>query len=424
MSGRTAAILVVILGALVAAVVLTTPRAGGPNAERVVPLVGVPASQIGAVRVTDAAGDAVFVGQDPKWDGWLVETWDGDVVVGSWPASGTTVSAGMRVLANARLWSGQRHGLAERSEVVILDQNREVVREFGMSSVALGGRVPVLTSDDEWGTIERELANFLSLDSLLAWRDPAVLPGLDASAVTISIDREGDLLALRRVGTSWAVELPVVEPVDGARVQELIDGLVAARSERFVEGKPEQDIVTLMVEAGPSGDRRRYTAIIDTGSLVADVMLFKTDGETTTEVARASMRVPEEFAGLLDLDVTDVVSRRSVATPASEVAGITLEWSDREIARTSSGWASSEDESTAESWLDLLTRRDADEVALSAGDAEGVGTIGLAGFGDLAMGSLRVRAGGGMLWVARDRVWRGYRVGEDDLVRLGVVAPE
>ena len=289
-----------------------------------------------------------------------------------------------------------------------------------MSSVALGGRVPVLTSEGEWGTIERELANFLSLDSLLAWRDSAVLPGLDAGAVTISIDRGGDLLSLRRVGSAWALELPVIEPADGTRVQELLDGLVGARSERFVDDKPESEIVTLMVEAGPSGDRRRYTAVIDTSSLVADVMLFKTDGETTTEVARASMRVSAAFAGLLDIDVVDVVSRRSVATPASEVAGMTLTWSGRELARTSSGWASSEDESTAESWLDLLTKRDADAVEMSAGEAEDVGVIELAGFGDLAMGSVRVRVGEGMLWVAKDRVWRGYRAGEDDLMRLGV----
>ena len=420
MNGRTAAILVVILVALIAAVVLTSPKAGGTGVGRVVPLVEVPASQIGGLRVADAAGDAVIVMQDSRWDGWMVVTMDSDEVMNSWPASAATVSAGMRVLANARLWHGQRHGLAERSEVVILDQKNEVVREFGMSSVALGGRVPVLTSDDEWGTIERELANFLSLESLLAWRESAVLPGLDAGAVTISIDREGDLLSLRRVGSSWGVELPVVEPADGTRVQEILDGLVAARSERFVEDKPEREIVTLMVEAGPSGDRRRYTAVIDTSSLVADVMLFKTDGETTTQVARASMRVPAEFVALLDLDVTDVVSRVSVSTPASEVAALTLGWSGRELARTSSGWATSEDESAAESWLDLLTKRVADEVALSAGDAEEVGTIELAGFGDLAMGSLRVGVGDGMLWVARDRVWRGYRAQDDDLVRLGV----
>jgi hypothetical protein len=419
MNGRTAAILVVILGALVAAVILTTPRAGGPGVGRVVRLIGVPASQIGGLRVTDAAGD-VFVGQDPRWDGWFVETRDGDVAISSWPASGTTVSAGMRVLANARFWHGQRHGLAERSDVLILDQKNELIQEFGMSSVALGGRVPVMTSEGEWGTIERELANFLSMESLLAWRDSAVLPGLDAGAVTISIDREGDLLSLRRVGSSWGVELPVVEPADGPRVQEILDGLVAARSERFVEDKPEREIVTLMVEAGPSGERRRYTAVIDTSSLVADVMLFKTDGETTTQVARASIRVPAEFVALLDLDVTDVVSRVSVSTPASEVAALTLGWSDRELARTSSGWATSEDESAAESWLDLLTKRVADEVALSAGEAEEVGTIELAGFGDLAMGSLRVGVGDGMLWVARDRVWRGYRAQDDDLVRLGV----
>ncbi len=413
----------VILGALVAAVILTTPGAGGPGVGRVVPLVGVPASQIGGVSVTDAEGHTVTVAADPAWDGWLVREEREGAEDSVWFVSEATRSAGVRVLGNATYSTAPRQTLhaSDRTEVTIrsLEGRRLVVFGYNQNH-ALGGKVPARVIPQTDAQIERELANFLSLDSLLAWRDSAVLPGLDAGAVTISIDRGGDLLSLRRVGSAWGVELPVIEPADGARVQELLDGLVGARSERFVDDKPESEIVTLMVEAGPSGDRRRYTAVIDTGSLVADVMLFKTDGETTSEVARASMRVSAAFAGLLDIDVVDVVSRRSVATPASEVAGMTLTWSGRELARTSSGWASSEDESMAESWLDLLTKRDADAVEMSAGEAEDVGAIELAGFGDLAMGSVRVRVSEGMLWVAKDRVWRGYRAGEDDLVRLGV----
>ncbi|MFI4892503.1 MAG: hypothetical protein ACIAQ0_03575 [Phycisphaerales bacterium JB058] len=423
MNGRTAAILVVILVALIAAVVLTSPKAGGTGVGRVVPLVDVPASQIGGVSVTDAEGHTVTVSGDPAWDGWMVREEREGAEESVWPASETTRSAGVRVLGNATYSTAPRQTLhaSDRTEVTIRSVEGRRLVVFGYNqNHALGGKVPAWVIPQTDAQIERELANFLSLESLLAWRDSAVLPGLDAGAVTISIDREGDLLSLRRVGSSWGVELPVVEPADGTRVQEILDGLVAARSERFVEDKPEREIVTLMVEAGPSGDRRRYTAVIDTSSLVADVMLFKTDGETTSQVARASMRVPAEFVALLDLDVTDVVSRVSVSTPASEVAALTLGWSGRELARTSSGWATSEDESAAESWLDLLTKRVADEVALSAGEAEEVGTIELAGFGDLVMGSLRVGVGDGMLWVARDRVWRGYRAQDDDLVRLGV----
>lgn len=422
MNGRTAAILVVILGALVAAVILTTPGAGGPGVGRVVPLVGVPASQIGEIGSTDGTL-VVRIVPRPDWGGWVLSQSfadDTNASAHSWPVSETTRAAGVRVLANATL-RVERNDPAEHPRgVTILSLNRGVLCALSFDDQALGGRVAASVLGGERGTIERELANFLSMESLLAWRDSAVLPGLDASAVTISIDRGGDLLSLRRVGSAWALELPVIEPADGTLVQELLDGLVGARSERFVDDKPESEIVTLMVEAGPSGDRRRYTAVIDTGSLVADVMLFKTDGETTTEVARASMRVSAAFAALLDIDVVDVVSRRSVATPASEVAGMTLTWSGRELARTSSGWASSEDESMAESWLDLLTKRDADAVEMSTGEAEDIGVIELAGFGNLAMGSFRVRVGEGMLWVAKDRVWRGYRADEDDFERLGV----
>lgn len=416
-----AAILVVILGALVAAVVLTTPRAGGPSAGRVVPLVGVPASQIGGVTVTDAEGHAVTVASDPAWSGWLVREERDEARQIAWPASETTRSAGVRVLANARVALGQKHHFVGNDTVLVSDlEGNQLAELYVFKEQVLGGRVPAILIPQNYGAVDRDLANFLSPESLLAWRDSAVLPALDASAVTISVDRSGDLLALRRVGAKWAVELPVNEPADAVKVQTLIDGLVAARSEGFIEDKPKSDIVTLMVDAGPSADRRRYTAVIDTGSLVADVMLFKIDGETTTEVARASVRVSAEFAALLDIDVTEIVSAQAIGTPASEVAALTLGWRDREIARRSSGWASAEDETTGKAWLDLLTQREASEVALSAGEAEGIGTIELRGFGDLAMGSVHVRAGGGMIWVARDRVWRGYPLTESDRQALAL----
>ena len=106
MNGRTAAILVVILGALVAAVILTTPGAGGPGVGRVVPLVGVPASQIGGVSVTDAEGHTVTVAADPAWDGWLVREEREGAEESAWPASEATRSAGVRVLSNSTVTLG------------------------------------------------------------------------------------------------------------------------------------------------------------------------------------------------------------------------------------------------------------------------------------------------------------------------------
>ncbi|MFI4872197.1 MAG: hypothetical protein ACIARQ_10340, partial [Phycisphaerales bacterium JB061] len=87
MNGRTAAILVVILVALIAAVVLTSPKAGGTGVGRVVPLVEVPASQIGGVSVTDAEGHTVTVAGDPSWDGWMVSEEREGAEESVWPAS-------------------------------------------------------------------------------------------------------------------------------------------------------------------------------------------------------------------------------------------------------------------------------------------------------------------------------------------------
>jgi len=422
MNGRTAAILVGILALLAAMVVVTAPGSGGPSAGREVALVGVPASQIGEIQATDGHR-VVRIVQTPGWGGRVLteSLAERSELPGKvWPVSETTRSAGVRVLANAAMRVERSKTTEFTKGANILDLEGNVICALSMDDRALAGRVQAYVLGGERGTIDRELANFLSPESLLAWRDPALLPGLDAGVVSLSIDRKGDLLAVRRVGANWSVELPVNEPADSAKVQGLIETLIGARSQRFVDAMPTSGIVTVVVESGASGDRRRYTAMIDTNTLVADVTLDKVEGEKVTQVARAQVEVSPELVTALDVSATDFVSRRSITLPASEVAALTLGWNNRTLARTSEGWASAEDETLALAWLELLTKREADEVALSAGGARGVGSIELTGFGDLAMGRVQVRVDDEMVWVARDRVWRGYRVGEDDRKALGI----
>jgi len=425
MSGRTAAVLVGILAVLVALVALTTPRADRPGPAAVVRLVDVPASQIGEIEATDGVR-AVRIESAAGFGGWMVtesRAESGKAPGKSWPVSEATRSAGLRVLANAEMRVENSKTTEFTKRVNILDLDRNVICTLSMDDLVLAGRVQASVQGGEKGTIERELANFLSLDSLLAWRDPAVLPGLDASVVSVLVERGGEVVALRRVGANWALERPVQEPADGARVQALIDGLVAAKSERFIDelgGEERSEGVWVVVEAGASGDRRRYEMTLDAEGLSAEVALSKVGSGGATEVARGAMQVPVEFVALLDVGVEDLVSRRTVATPASEVAAVTLSWSGREVARTSTGWASAEDQSLGTAWLDLLTSRDADEISLAEPGAEAIGEIALRGFGALAMGAVRVRAGDGVVWLARDRVWRGYRMGWRERQSLGL----
>lgn len=425
MSGRTAAVLVGILAVLVALVALTTPRADRPGTAAAVRLVDVPASQIGEIRATDGTR-VVRIEPASGFGGWMVtesRAESGDAPGTGWPVSETTRSAGARVLANAVMRIERSNAASFTNTVNVLDLDGNVLCVLSMDDRALAGRVQASVLGGEKGTIERELAGFLSPESLLAWRDPAVMPGLDGGVVSVLVERGGEVVALRRVGASWALERPVQEPADGARVQALIDGLVAARSERFLEafgGEERGEGVWVVVEAGGSGERRRYELTLDAEGLAAEVALSKVGAGGVKEAARGAMRVPVEFVALLDVGVEELVSRRAVATPASEVAGVTLSWSGREVARTSAGWASAEDQSLGTAWLDLLTSRDADEISLAEPGAEGVGEVGLRGFGSLAMGSVRVRAGEGVVWLARDRVWRGYRMGWRERQSLGL----
>lgn len=425
MSGRTAAVLVGILAVLVALVALTTPRADRPGPAAVVRLVGVPASQIGEIQATDGVR-TVRIERGAGFGGWMVtesRAESGGAPGKSWPVSEATRSAGLRVLANSELHVERSHASEITSTVNVLDLDGKVLCVLSMDNRALAGRVRASVLGGENGSIDRELANFLSMDSLLAWRDPAVMPGLDAGVVSVLVERGGEVVALRRVGTSWALERPVQEPADGARVQALIDGLVAARSERFLDafgGEERGEGVWVVVEAGASGERRRYEMTLDAEGLAAEVALSKVGSGGATEVARGAMQVPVGFVAVLDVGVEELVSRRAVATPASEVAAVTLSWSGREVARTSAGWASAEDQALGAAWLDLLTSREADEISLAEPGAEGVGEVGLRGFGALAMGAVRVRAGEGVVWLARERVWRGYRMDWRERQSLGL----
>lgn len=416
-----AAILVGVLAVLAVVVLMTSPGSGAPVAGQMVPLVAVPASQIGGVTVTDADGLAVTVENDPAWGAWVVREERDGGEGSAWPASETTRSAGVRVLANARVTLGQKHRLHGPHTVSIVDQAGEQIGGLLVfKEQVLGGRVPVVLLPERSGTIERELASFLSPESLLGWRDQTLLPGLDAGAVALSIARGDETLSLRRVGSAWTIESPVRESADAAAVRGLIERLISARSQRFVGVPPENGDLTLRVESGPSGDRRVYSAAVDTGSLVCEVRLGRAVGEETTPIARAWVQVAPDLSALLDIGVTDLVSRRSTPTPASEVAALSLSWSGRELARTSSGWATPEDAAAASAWLDVLTSREADDIALAPGDGDEIGTITLRGFGDLAMGTYQIRADTTAVWVAQSRVWRGYRLSEGELARLGV----
>lgn len=415
MNGRTAAILVGILALLSVLVVLTTPNASAPMAGQDIALLNVPPSQIGAIRVTDGSR-AVAIEKGDLWGGWFVtqsNEGEGDRTAQRWPASEATVSAGVRVLANAVMRREQTAPPESQRTVVVEDTEGNQLASLTMGDQSLGGRVSATMLGGQSGTIERELASFLSPDSLLGWRDTALLPGLDAGVVALSIAREGETLSLRRVGSAWSLESPVREPADTPAVQALIEKLILSRSERFVDTPVAEGALTLVVESGATGDRRRYTARLDPGASICEVTLEGTKGGVMEQIAQARHAVSADVGLALDIAVTDLVSKRSIPTPASEVAALTLSWDNAEprvLQRTSEGWTSREDKNIAEAWLTVLTSAGPSSITLSTPEANPYGVIKLTGFGDLDMGSCQVRIDHSTVWIARDKVWRAYKL--------------
>lgn len=430
MSGRVVAILLCVLVLLFGAVVLTKPKgpanAVGGTATR---LVDAPPSQIGRIEVREQTGEFVRVGASESWPGWLVEWGTGDAPEGAWPASETTRVSGARILSTTFMHDGPEADLRDASELVIFGTDGSVLQALDVGSTPLAGQLPVrVAGTKKWQAVGREIGDFLKTDALLMWRDPAALPGLDASAVSIALGHNDEVtLRLRRVGNSWSLDYPVRASADQDAVLGLLEALIGMRSAQFANGTVGDDMLTVTIDMPASNDvgTRQYVMLLDAESGIGDVMLSTKGDEGTNQIARATLELSSSDTGLLtEIEATEFISKTVLQVPASEIAAFTMRIENESVERTSSrsggGWESTGIHGHEESWCALLTTRTADTIQIGDVESQPFCTLTAEQFGGLTLGTFRLAASAETLWIIEDTIWRGFTLSDQELEELGI----
>lgn len=420
MSGRNVIILVVVLALLGVVLVVTRPEGAKPDrASAVRAIVEAPPSRIGSIEVQGPGGEGVRLAPSTGWGGWLL-TWNEGEQQSSWPVSESTRIAGSRILSTSMFRPGSSP--ADRANrVVIRDTDGSVLTEMEVGTRSLAGLTPArLTGEESWRAVERQVADFLKAEALLAWRSPHVFPGLDANASQIRVVREGKPdVVLKRVGTTWSLTEPVNASANGAAVQSLLEGLVGLRMVSFVRDAVADTSWSIEIES-PSAESssKRYRLEGDSTFGTGRASLGIGERGLLEPVVSAAVELPEDAENLLGIEPASLISRRSLAVPASEVLSIrALDVADGEpdweSTRGPDGWEESAP-GRGEAWAQLLTSIPADAVVVGELGNEPLLWLEVDRFGGLSLGRFAfaveedVETGATMYWLGQSGVWRGY----------------
>lgn len=222
--------------------------------------------------------------------------------------------------------------------------------------------------------------------SLLAWRDSAVCPGIDAGVKSVVLETTGmPRLVLRRIGGRWGLTEPVVAPADGEAVAALLGSIASAGFVRF-GGEPSEARATLTI--GTEGDplaptRGWWVSVASDGAAAARLL----DPEADVSIAGV---VPESAVTWMDTTAERLVSRVAVDAPASDVAALVVHRPGgvERVERTGRGWSARAE--GADALLGLLCASPANGVRIAATPAAAGITLGLERFGGLPIRSFGV----------------------------------
>ncbi len=376
---RTVGILASVFVALLALVVIDQTPAGRGDAG-VLRIADARPSEI--VRIeSSGGGGSVVLERGPS--GWVVRR--GETV---WPVDERRLNAGLRLLTSAVAESADPGSIDAEVECRVWTASGSTTLRIG--SETLSGK-RAATIDGRPARIDSDVAELLWPSSLGAWASPVAFPGLDAAVNRIEVrPPEGGSFELARVGQRWGVRSPVVTPADSARVGEFI-GALSLATVTHIEGPVPTTEPVLSIEA--SSQTGSWSLALDAEGR-GESLASSGDRRFLSTV-----NVGRESVASLATDVTGLLSRTAIDLPASDISVMRIVSSDgvagAVFERSGRGWGG--DAALADALLDLLTRIEADAVALGEADL-GASTLALERFGGLPVPGLA-------LWVDDDAVW-------------------
>lgn len=292
-------------------------------------------------------------------DEWLVR-----VGATTWPASGQTLQAGLRVLASLEPDRPEPSpaGL-EHAPTLTITLDQGPAQRLRIAPTPVGGLVLAIgSSDAPTGTgPARQAAGWVSADvhamlvasGLRAWRDPAAIPGLGPSVWRIALRAGNADLELARQQGRWSIRSPIQAPADPEAVDRLVRHLASIIVADFRDSGAaplSQEAASVEVESAerlePGVPPRSVVRRLVVG---AATDLGGRTVEARSEVERSG--VPPESRVLavlaqplaeLRADASAFVSRRSIDAPAADVGRIEVTACDggssSVVARTLDGW--------------------------------------------------------------------------------------
>ncbi|MEM8757884.1 MAG: hypothetical protein AAGF47_08900 [Planctomycetota bacterium] len=335
----------------------------------------------------------------------------------SWPADPRLVARFERRLRSATLvrQAARTPVASSDSSEIMIETPEQTLRLVATDGVVGGQRTLLDQRGDTWG-IDESVARSLEPASLLMLRSPGAFPGIDAAARRLTLrpgeQPEASGTELRRVNRSWMLEAPARAPADAEAVSQLIAALARLA---YLPGEPA---------AAPSPDDLDLTVELAGGERVWHARLGPDGSVRVRDAADAgsarSGRVdPALVNELAAIEPATLISRRSLPLAGSEIAAMVLRSVDGEqrLERAGRGWSG--DAELAEAVVGLLTRRDADSVAIDPVDtypsesANGLRVL-LERFGNLPIDELRIELHGDGVVVRIGAVTRLYRLGRQE----------
>lgn len=248
---RTAIFIFALLAlALGGAALLGVLRGGPMEAAPAEPLLGVTPSQVRAIRIAPVGGVAASVERAP--DGAWALRRDGDE--SAWPINPSNARGAVRVLSELRpLADAPPDTTINETLAIEVTLNSGDTRSLHIDGETLAGRRLARTGDGRTVFIDAQVVDAFTSTGPLAWRRKIALPGVGVEVSRITLQGPDGSLELARTGSSWRIDEPVRMRASPSRVRELINTLVRAGVQRFIDDPADA------ADAPVGGERTRLT---------------------------------------------------------------------------------------------------------------------------------------------------------------------
>lgn len=306
---------------------------------------------------------SVRIMRDPESVDQWTGSWESDAGEKSWGVSASRVRGALRALATAQVRLSDERLVQDSYAQIIISGRDEARTTLQIGTDRSGGRAPVRVEQrDATGAIERVLdgwletsiADALTFETTLSWRDEKLLQLAPTSVDSIRISARPYATTLERSSGRWWITDPVRVHADREKSEQLVRSALAIKAAGFVEQTVDNatsglDNPLAVIEVG-SGENN-YTLSIGKRADIGGDLLY---GRFVSGESETLIRVTTDAFTKLTAVPDAYVSGIAVPHGATDVRGVTVQGRDGAArfaaSRNAGEW------SIGEERVDTLTR--------------------------------------------------------------------